>query len=1257
MPASVVHCHGQETATIRVSQVAVKRILGACSIPALVFPVLPNHRFMRQPLRMTSTTDSESLPAPAENSRWADARRLALIAFGYAITLKLALFLPNVEGILAAVWPPGGVALAALLLSPRRQRRAILATIFVTGNVVNLLSGRPALASVGFMVANVLESWGGAWLFARWCGERRVTFARLAEVAALAACALLVNSVSSLVGATAALLAINAPFHEFYVTWWISDGMGILLVTPLVVVCAQPWRWITGRHWLRWLEAMVLGTVWSGFAWIGFLGGTSGLTVVPRPYWMCVPLVWVGLRFGSRVTTLLLALLAVIAVWITVTGRGVFPLGGGNPVERLQMVQLFLGVVVLTGLTLAAVVAERKATEAALKLSEGKYRLLIETQSDLVIQFDPANRIQFVSPTYCATFGKSEAQLVGTSFIPLVHEDDKTKVQESLKRLLAPPHETQHEERDLTTAGWRWFAWTAKAVLSPDGQVTSIIGVGRDITLRKQTEEERQTAEEKYSRLVEGAPDIIYTFSSQRGGLYYSSHAEAALGYSVKHLLEHPFLWQSLIDPAALDGIGLAIQKFATGEPFDLEYRVKDSAGRWHWLRDRSIGRRQVGEDIIIEGIATDITAQKQGQEALQRHRAMLARTEQIALIGSWEWEVATGTVTWSEELFRIFQRDPAKGAPSFGEQEQLYHPEDMAQLKGAVVAATNEGRAYELELRAIRADGESRVCLARGQAEMGADGKATRLVGSLQDITARKQADARLRKQVALLDSASDAIYVRSLDHTVTYWNEGAARLYGWSAAETVGRKLTELGLVEPAGFATAHAALLAKGDWSGEVHKIGKDGKERVVFCRWTLLRDEQGQPREVLAINTDITEKKQLESQYLRAQRMEGIGMLAGGIAHDLNNILTPIMMATSLLRDAVRDDENHQLLDSVQASAQRGADIIRQLLTFARGQPGARVPVPVRQLMREMGTLISETFPRNLRLAVAVPPELWPVVGDATQIHQALRNLCVNARDAMPDGGTLTLAADNVTLDAAFAALMPGTKPGPHLRLRVTDTGTGIPPAQLERIFDPFFTTKEIGQGTGLGLPTVLGIVRGHGGSVRVDSRVGQGTTFELYLPASPETKAADTPERESKLPRGHGELILVVDDEASVRGPTQHVLEKYGYRVLAAAEGAAALVLFVRHRTEVKAVLTDLMMPGMDGPKLVRALRQLDTRLPILGMTGLVERGAFKGLEGLDSVPLLAKPFEVEKLLVALHQTLTAGKPSLKSEGAPEPSDP
>ncbi len=844
----------------------------ACSIPVLVFPVRPTHRFISLTLSMMSTTDAESRPAPAENSRWVDARRLMLIAFGYAITLKLALFLPDAAGILAAVWPPGGVALAALLLSPRRQRRAILATIFVTGNVVNLLSGRPALASVGFMVANMFESWGGAWLFARWCGERRVTFARANEVTALAACVLLVNSVSSLVGATAALLAVNAPFREFYVTWWISDGMSLLLVTPLIVVCAQPWRRITARHWLRWLEVMALGAVWCVFAWLGFLGATTELPVVPRPYWMCVPLVWVGLRFGSRVTMLLLALLVAIAVWITVTGRGEFPLGGANPVEHLQMVQLFLGVVVLTGLTLAAVVTERKATEATLRVSEEKYRLLVENQSDLVIQFDSASRIQFVSPTYCATFGKSEAELVGSNFLPLVHEDDKSRVQESLKRILAPPHEAQHEERALTAAGWRWFAWSAKAVLSQEGQVASVIGIGRDITLRKEAEEERRKAEGKYGRLVEGAPDIIYTFSSQRGGLYYSSHVEAVLGYSVKHLLDHPLLWQNSIEPADLEGIRLAVQKFATGEPFDIEYRIKDSAGRWHWLRDRSIGRQQVGEDIIIEGIATDITASKQAQEALQHHRAMLARTEQIAQVGNWEWEVATGTVIWPEELFRIFQRDPAKGAPSFVEQEQLYYPGDMAQLKAAVEAAVNEGRAYELEMRALRADGETRVCLARGHAEIGSGGKATRLFGSLQDISERKRADEALQASEERfrlsMEATSDGLWDWDIKTDSGYFSPGYYRMLGYEPGDFAMAGKTWQTQIHPDDRESVLRINLdciegRSEHFAVEYRLRAKNGEWRWILGRGKCIkRDELGRALRLVGTHMDITDRKQAE-----------------------------------------------------------------------------------------------------------------------------------------------------------------------------------------------------------------------------------------------------------------------------------------------------------------------------------------------------------------------------------------------------------
>jgi signal transduction histidine kinase/CheY-like chemotaxis protein len=456
----------------------------------------------------------------------------------------------------------------------------------------------------------------------------------------------------------------------------------------------------------------------------------------------------------------------------------------------------------------------------------------------------------------------------------------------------------------------------------------------------------------------------------------------------------------------------------------------------------------------------------------------------------------------------------------------------------------------------------------------------------------------------------------------------------------KALGRNITELGDLEPAAFVAAHAALLKESSWSGELRKTSKAGKEFMVFSRWTLLRDEQGQPAEVLAIDTDITEKKQLETNFLRAQRMESIGALAGGIAHDLNNILSPILMSTSLLRGTASDHESRQIIETVEGCAQRGADITKQLLTFARGQPGARVPLPLRHLLNEMRKIISETFPRNIQSRVNAPRDLWPVLGDSTQVHQALMNLCVNARDAMPNGGTLTLSAENLTLDEAFAATLPDAKPGAYVCAAVTDTGTGIPPENLERIFDPFFTTKELGKGTGLGLATVLGIVRGHGGFARVQSRVGQSTVFELYLPASPEAKAAALTSQETPTPRGQGELILMVDDEATIRRMVQQALENHGYRVITSAEGAEALALLTRHRAEVNAVLTDLMMPGMDGPALVNALRCIEPRLPIIGMTGLSGRDKLQAFEMPDQPRLLAKPFALGVLLRALHEALT-----------------
>jgi PAS domain S-box-containing protein len=895
----------------------------------------------------------------------------------------------------------------------------------------------------------------------------------------------------------------------------------------------------------------------------------------------------------------------------------------------------------LTNTRLQTEITEHKRTEEALRKSERQFRSYVESSPIGVFVCDERGRYLQVNPAAAAITGYSVEELIQMSIpdiTPLEFQEGAIRYFQSVLQTARASGESVFRHKD----GHMGY-WLVEAVRLSS---TRFLGFASDITVRKRMEEALKRSQEAFQGYFEMGSLGMCVTSLEKGWLEVNGRLCQMLGYSKAELIG--FSWAELTHP---DDLGADLHLFGEvmagkRDRYELDKRfIRKDGSVVHTTLSVACQRNADGTVNHFLASLLDITERKRAEAAAQKLSERLQIATRAGRVGIWDWNVVENIQFWDDTICEIYGIPHGSFTGGVTQWSDHLHPDDRSRVDNDLQAALRGEREYAPEFRVIWPDGSIHNVKANSHTFFDENGKPLRMVGSNIDITVRKQAEERMHKQATLLDSANDAIYVRALDHTITYWNGGAERLYGLSSQQVLGRKITEVGGKDHAAFDAAHAKLLAKGNWAGNLRQLNKDGKERIISCRWTLLRDEHGKPKEVLAINADVTEQKQLEAQFLQVQRMEGIGMLAGGIAHDLNNILTPIMMSVPLLRDAIHDDENRQLLDSVQSSAQRGADIIRQLLTFARGQPGVRAPVLVRQLLREMEKLIRETFPRNLHLAVTVPPELWLVVGDATQIHQALMNLCVNARDAMPAGGTLTLAAENVTLDAASAALMPDAKPGPHVRLRVSDTGTGIPPAQLERIFDPFFTTKEIGKGTGLGLPTVLGIVRGHGGSVRVDSRVGQGSTFELYLPASLGAKASDIPEREVRVPRGQGELILVVDDEAAVRDPAQYVLEKYGYRVLVAAEGAAAMVLFALHRTEIKAVLTDMMMPGMDGPKLVRALRQLDARLPILGMTGLIDPLPGKEQKNLELLDVLAKPFEARALLVALHRALTAENPA------------
>ena len=425
--------------------------------------------------------------------------------------------------------------------------------------------------------------------------------------------------------------------------------------------------------------------------------------------------------------------------------------------------------------------------------------------------------------------------------------------------------------------------------------------------------------------------------------------------------------------------------------------------------------------------------------------------------------------------------------------------------------------------------------------------------------IDEAKRAEKRIQEQAALLDKAQDAISVHDLGDDggrVLFWNHSAERLYGWAAVEALGRPTGELLYRGSAAqLEEASRAVLEKDEWAGELRQVTRAGKEIVVESRWSLVRDDAGQPRARLVVSTDVTEKKELEAQFLRAQRMESIGTLAGGIAHDINNVLTPILMGVGLLRLGLAPGEQEAVLGDLEASAQRSADMVKQILMFARGVEGQRVLLRLKHVLVELERMARRTFPKSLDVTLDLPEDLWSVQGDATQLYQMLMNLCVNARDAMPEGGILTIGTANVELDATDTRLQFGARPGAYVRLTVADTGTGIPPEVLEKIFDPFFTTKEFGKGTGLGLATVLGIARGHGGFVHVTTEIGRGTQFSVYLPAADRPQPRQAEAELAGPRRGQQELILVVDDELFIREITRKNLEAHGYRVLTAARAA------------------------------------------------------------------------------------------------------
>lgn len=717
--------------------------------------------------------------------------------------------------------------------------------------------------------------------------------------------------------------------------------------------------------------------------------------------------------------------------------------------------------------------------------------------------------------------------------------------------------------------------------------------------------------------------DRRYTYANNAYGKTLGLSTSDIVGKRVPDVL--PGIYEAQIRPR--------LDRAFAGERITYELHRPSRDSDNHYLtRYEPVKTDDVVTMVVV--VIADITERKHAELAPLRLAAIVESSDD-AIIGK---DLNSIITSWNRGAEKIFGYSAAE---IVGTSIMRLIPEDRQDEEIQILEKIGRGESVEhFETLRKTKDGRLIDISITASPIKDATGKPIGISKVARDISERKRAEQRIAEQAAFLDKARDAIVAIDLEGKVVFWNKGAEHMYGWTREEVFGRDISGLLGTDLKKFEEVKEVMIKRGEWQGERQHLTKDHRELTVEARTTLIRDNKGQPEAMLVIITDITEKKKIEAQFMRAQRMESIGTLAGGIAHDLNNILAPIMMSIDILKSISPDPQAQSILETIEISSKRGADIVRQVLSFARGLEGERIEVQPKHLLKDLENIIKDTFPKDIRLQFSIPNDTWAILGDPTQIHQILLNLCVNARDAMPNGGNLSIAVENSVLDEQYAAMNIQAKAGRYVNIRVTDSGMGMTPELIDKIFEPFFTTKALNKGTGLGLSTVMAVVKSHEGIINVYSEPGKGTTFTVYLPAletSLETRKGQ-PEQ-AMLPRGNGETVLVVEDEASILTITSQTLQAFGYRVLTAADGAEAVAVYARNMNEIAVVLTDMMMPVMDGQAMIHALMRINPAVKIIAASGLTANGGVAKVAGSGVKHFLTKPYTAGTLLKTMRSIL------------------
>lgn len=946
---------------------------------------------------------------------------------------------------------------------------------------------------------------------------------------------------------------------------------------------------------------------------------------------------------------------AVLAVaWAALTELGVQSIEHtelGHLLWEVARSALFVAVsAVLVHVLLRRMAAMSQRAEARIRAEEQRWHVALDGVGDGMWDWKVATDEVVFSGRSREMLGypAGEAPAPGGRWADWVHPDDRAGAQAEIERHLRGETAVyRHEHRLRRRDGGDCWVLDRGTVVERDaeGRALRMIGTHTDISADKALEAEVTAQAARYRMLFEQHPLPMWVYEIEsRRILAVNDFAVQKYGYTREQFLAMTIL--DLRPPEEVPALLEELRRPRGGARVSGPWRHRTAGGEEMFVEIAA-------HSIVWEGrsarlvVAHDVTAERKAaqarEESEEKFRGIYETAhDAILLLDSAGFITDCNPRTlalFGAPLNRLIGRTPAELSPAVQPDG-----EESGAKAARLVTAAKKRVVPNFEWQHRRDDGTTFDCEitlspVHWQRHDG-------LLAIIRDISERKRAMERLELLLAALRAAPAGIAITGAAGAIEWVNPAVTKLTGYTAEELIGQNPRIFrSTQQDETFYRQMWATITRGDvWSGELQNRRKDGTlyhERMTIAP---VRTGRGGLTHFVAVKEDITSERQLEQQLSRAQRLESVGMLASGIAHDLNNVLTPIILTTELLKSASGSAELNARLDLVAQAALRGAGIVKQVLTFARGVEGERMPVQPSYVVKEVARLLEETVPRNIEIRVETGRQIAEVTANVTQLHQVLLNLAVNARDAMPSGGRLVLGVRHTLVDEPRARVLGRIAPGEFVDLSVGDTGTGISDEVLEHMFEPFYTTKPRGKGTGLGLSTVYGIVRSHGGAVEVETALGRGTTFHVLLPIPRDPVAAERPVHPAPEIRGDGRLVLLVDDEESIRIVADHTLRQLGFEVATAADGIEALGVFQLRPTAFSLVIVDQMMPRMGGIALIRQLRTAVPGLKIISSSGL---GAEPGAEQTETEELsrlgvrtrLPKPYTSAELLEALRREL------------------